>query len=329
MNILITGGTGFIGSRLALRCLEGGDAVLIFGQVNTPAEVENRKLLESRGAAVILGSVTDRDRVIDVLQGIDVVYHLAAAQHEANVPDQRFWDVNVTGTRNLLEASVKAHVQRFLYGSTIGVYGSAGHAPITNDSPLQPDNIYGVTKLAAENLVLSFQQEMPVVIIRISETYGPGDHRLLKLFKAIKKNVFFMVGSGRNLHHIIYIDDLIEGLLLSTMVKEAVGKIFVLAGNEPITTNTIVTTIANHLGVSIRRFRAPLFPFLILAAILEATLRPLGIQPPLHRRRMDFFTKSFAFSLEHPTKVLGFTPRYNFNQGIAETLRWYSEMNYL
>jgi dihydroflavonol-4-reductase len=329
MNILITGGTGFIGSRLALKCLEGGDSVLIFGQVNTPAEEGNRKLLESRGAAVILGSVTDRERVFDVLQGIDVVYHLAAAQHEANVPDRRFWDVNVTGTRNLLEASVKARVQRFIYGSTIGVYGSAGHGPIGNESPLQPDNVYGVTKLAAENLVLSFGQKIPVVIIRISETYGPGDHRLLKLFKAIKKNVFFMVGSGRNLHHLIYIDDLIEGLFLSTMAAEAVGKTFVLAGNEPITTHEMVTTIANHLDVPIRRFRAPLFPFLMVAAILEAILRPLGIQPPLHRRRMDFFKKSFAFSLEQPAKILGFNPRYSFNQGVAETLRWYTKMGYL
>jgi nucleoside-diphosphate-sugar epimerase len=329
MHILVTGGTGFIGSRLALRCLERGNSVLILGQANTSAEEENRKLLESNGATVTLGSVTDRERVLDVLHGIDIVYHLAAAQHEANVPDQRFWDVNVTGTRNLLEASVKAHVKRFIYGSTIGVYGSAGHGPIGDESPLQPENVYGVTKLAAENLVLAFQQKIPVVIVRISETYGPGDHRLLKLYKAIKKNVFFMIGSGKNLHHLIYIDDLIEGLFLATTAEEAVGKILVLAGNWPITTNEMVTTIADHLGTPIRRFRAPLFPFLMLAAILEAVLRPLGIQPPLHRRRMDFFKKSFTFSLDQPSKILGFTPRFNFNQGAEETLRWYTRMGYL
>jgi dihydroflavonol-4-reductase len=186
-----------------------------------------------------------------------------------------------------------------------------------------------VTKLAAENLVLAFQQKIPVVIIRISETYGPGDHRLLKLFKAVKKRMFFMVGSGRNLHHLIYIDDLIAGLFLSATAEEAIGKIFVLAGNEPITTSKMVTTIANYLGVPIRPFRAPLLPFLMLAVILETILRPLGIQPPLHRRRMDFFRKSFAFSLEQPSKVLGFTPRYSFNQGVQETLRWYTKMGYL
>jgi nucleoside-diphosphate-sugar epimerase len=329
MNILITGGTGFIGSRLALRCLERGDDVRVLGQANTPAEEEHRQLLESSGAAITLASVTDPERVLDVLQGVDIVYHLAAAQHEANVPDQRFWDVNVTGTRNLLEASLKADVKRFIYGSTIGVYGGGGQGPIGEASPLQPEHVYGVTKLAAENLVLSVQHKIPVVIIRISETYGPGDHRLLKLFRAIKTRMFFVIGSGANMHHLIYIDDLVDGLFLSATVEEAVGKTFVLAGNEPITTNEMVTTIADHLGVPTRRFRVPLFPFLMGAALLETILRPLGIQPPLHRRRMDFFRKSFAFSLEQPAQTLGFTPRYSFHQGVAETVRWYTKMGHL
>src|SRR5678809_506559 len=122
MNILITGGTGFIGSRLALKCLEDGHSVKILGRENNAAESENRKLLESNGIKITLGSVTESDKVYEVCQGIDLVYHLAAAQHEANVPDQHFWEVNVTGTRNILEASVKAQVKRFIHGSTIGVY---------------------------------------------------------------------------------------------------------------------------------------------------------------------------------------------------------------
>jgi dihydroflavonol-4-reductase len=323
MKTLITGGTGFIGSRLALRCLEGGDSVLIFGQVNTPAEEENRQLLESCGATVILGSVTDRDRLFEVLQGIDVVYHLAAAQHEANVPNQRFRDVNVTGTENLLEASVAAGVARFVHGSTIGVYGTALDGCLDEQSPVHPDNIYGVTKLAAETRVLAFREELPVVIIRIAETYGPGDRRLLKLFKAIQKKVCFTIGSGKNLHHLIYIDDLVEGLCLAGTVKDAVGQVFVLAGKEPLTTAAMLETIARQLGTRIPAFHLPLSMFLAAAILLENTCRPLGIQPPLHRRRLDFFRKSFVFSHEWSAKLLGFTPRIAFEQGVAETARWY------
>ena len=123
MEVLITGGTGFIGSRLALKCLERGDHVRILAQENTDAERENRKSIEAAGARIISGSVTDRNKVAESIRGIDVVYHLAATQHEMNIPDQVFRDVNVNGTKNMLEASVEFGVKRFIHGSTIGVYG--------------------------------------------------------------------------------------------------------------------------------------------------------------------------------------------------------------
>lgn len=329
MNVLITGGTGFIGSRLALRLLEQGARVTVLGQENNEAEADNKRSIEAKGARVEVASVTDRDRIFELLEGVDLVYHLAAAQHEANVPDQHFWDVNVAGTRNMLEASVAAGVKRFVHGSTIGVYGSAMEGKIDEQTPTRPDNIYGVTKLEGEKLVLSFQDKLPVVVIRISETYGPGDRRLLKLFKGIKKNAFFMIGDGKNLHHLIYIDDLIEGMCLAATVEGAAGNVFVLAGKEPITTDAMVSTIAAELGAKIPPFRAPLSLFLLAATVLEATLRPLGIQPPLHRRRMDFFKKSFEFSPAHAAQVLGFEPRHTFRQGVAGTANWYKQKGYL
>ena len=329
MNVLITGGTGFIGSQLALTLLEAGDSVQVLGQQNTDAEIDNKKRIESQGAEVVLASVTERDRLFELLKGIDVVYHLAAAQHEANVPDQHFWDVNVTGTQNMLEASVNAGVKRFVHGSTIGVYGSAMEGTIDEETPLRPDNIYGVTKLEGEKQVLAFQDKLPVVIIRISETYGPGDRRLLKLFRGLKKNTFFMIGDGKNLQHLIYVADLIEGLRRAARVETAVSQTMVLAGKEPITTDQMVADIAAALGVKGPRFRAPLAPFLFVATVMESVLRPLGIQPPLHRRRMDFFRKSFIFSQERTAQVLDFTPGYTFRQGADETARWYSEMDYL
>ena len=308
-----------------MKCLERGDSVTILGQVNNSAEEENRRSLESKGATSNLTSVTDRESVFKALEGIECVYHLAAAQHEANVPDQRFWDVNVAGTRNVLEASVGSGVKCFVHGSTIGVYGASLDGKIDERSPLNPNNIYGVTKLEAEKLVLDFQEKLPVVIIRISETYGPGDRRLLKLFKAIKKNIFFLIGNGRNLHHLIHIDDLIEGLFLAARVKAAHGKVFVLAGKDILTTREMAEAIANCLNTTVSKFHAPLFPFMICAIIMEGVLRPLGIQPPIHRRRMDFFKKSFVFSSELSNDVLGFGPKIGFQDGVGETEKWYRE----
>lgn len=329
MNIFITGGTGFIGSRLALRCLSKGYRVQVLGQKGKPAENDNGMILENSGVKVIDGSVTDKEGLKTWLQGVDIVFHLAAVQHEMNVPDQKFWDVNVTGTQNMLEASLAAGVKRFVHGSTIGVYGTALQGSVNEKSQVEPDNIYGVTKLEGEKLVASFHDQIPTVIIRISETYGPGDRRLLKLFRAIKQNMFFMIGPGNNLHHLIYIDDLIDGLLLASREEQAVGQMFVLAGKEGLSTNDMVKTIADHIGTKIPSFRAPLWAFMWVATILESVLRPLGIQPPLHRRRMDFFKKSFTFSQDHARHQLGFTPQKDFRQGVAATAAWYQTMDCL
>ncbi len=329
MNVLVTGGTGFIGSRLGLRCLAEGHSVRVLGQENTPAESSNRRVLEEKGARVHLVSVTQKEHLDELLRGIDVVYHLAAAQHEVNVPDQRFRDVNVQGTANLLESSVSAGVKRFVHGSTIGVYGPGMQGWIDENSPLQPDNIYGITKLEGEHVALSFKDRLPVVIIRIPETYGPGDRRLLKLFTAIRKGVFFMIGDGKNLHHLIHIDDLIEAFSLAAGIPDAAGNIFVVAGEKPVSTNEMVSAIAERMGTRVPGYRVPLSPLLFLAYVMEKSFQPFGIKPPIYRRRMDFFTKNFALSQEKAKRILGFQPKIGLPEGISSTAEWYRSMEYL
>jgi nucleoside-diphosphate-sugar epimerase len=329
MKVFITGATGFIGSRLALKCLARGDTVTVLSGAGNATWAANAKLIEAGGGRVVLGSVTERDEVFPLVQGMDVVYHLAAAQHESDAPDQFFWDVNVTGTKHVLEASHHAGVRRFIHASTIGVYGRGSAGLLDERSPVKPDNIYGVTKLAGEKLVQSYQPQLPCVVLRISEAYGPGDLRLLKLFKAIHKNLFFVIGNGRNTHHPIYIEDLIDSLFLAATVDDAVGKTFVLAGKELLSTNEMVQIIASALGRKVSRVRLPLAVFLILAAMVETTCRPLKIQPPLHRRRMDFFRKNLTFRQEEAFKYLGHNPTYSFREGVAEVKKWYAQEGYL
>lgn len=228
-----------------------------------------------------------------------------------------------------MQASLRAGVSRFIHGSTIGVYGTALDGNVDEQSPLAPDNIYGTTKLEGEKVILSFQEKLPVTIIRISETYGPGDRRLLKLFKGIKKNIFFCIGNGKNIHHLIFVDDLIDGLFLAASSDEALGEIFVLAGREPVTTDVMVRTIAEEFDMKASGLHLPLLPFMVAATVMEKVLRPMGIQPPLHRRRMDFFRKSFLFSNEKSFKKLGFVPKTSFSRGVHETAKWYAEQGYL
>src|SRR4029077_10289987 len=118
--------------------------------------------------------------------GVDLVFHLAAAQHEAGVPDRYFEEINVGGTRNVLDAACAAGVRRLVHGSTIGVYDASPGVTVSERTPLAPRNIYGATKLAGEGVVREQGGRIGWVIARIGETYGPGDRRLLKLFRAAK-----------------------------------------------------------------------------------------------------------------------------------------------
>ena len=324
MRMLVTGGTGFIGRNLCLRGIDEGWQVRALALEKTDAEQANRAALEQAGVEFMLGSVEDRDLVRSACADTDIVFHLAATQHEMNVPDSRFEAVNIVGTQIVLEEAENAGVSRLVHGSTIDVYGWPT-GTLTEQSACIPDNIYGRTKLEGELLALGFDGGPGITAIRIPETYGPGDRRLLKLFRAIRAGTFFMIGSGANIHHPIYIDDLVEGLFAAATRPEAAGDLFLLAGREPVMTKEMAAHIARALGVSGPRIRVPLAPFTLLALLLETTLRPMGIQPPLHRRRLNFFRKSFTLDDTKARKVLDFEPAVDFAEGARRTAAWYEE----
>ncbi|HEY7930184.1 MAG TPA: NAD-dependent epimerase/dehydratase family protein, partial [Steroidobacteraceae bacterium] len=143
MKVLVTGGTGFIGSRLALASRQRGLQVAVSGQVNTVPERARARELDQAGVELLQGALQDAAYAQRLVQGCDWVIHLAAAQHEANVPDSYFESANIGGTRTLLEASRAAGVKRFVYGSTIGVYGEASTGRLDESSPARPMNVYG------------------------------------------------------------------------------------------------------------------------------------------------------------------------------------------
>ena len=322
-SVLITGGTGFIGSRLALRCRAAGTGVRVLAPVRNPVEQQRADELGEAGVEVVAGSVTDAAIVREACAGVTTLYHLAAAQHEANVPDRYYHEINVEGTRCVLQGALEAGVQRVVHGSTIGVYGVGRNGPVGDASPLEPDNIYGITKLEGETVAREFMQRLPVVIVRISETYGPGDRRLLKLFRGIQRGRFAMIGPGRNMHHPVYVDDLLDGLEQAAATTTLPEESMVLAGPNPVTSAEMIADIAKAIGRPQPRLRVPLMPLLAVAAILEGALRPVGIQPPLHRRRMNFFIKSFRFTCAAARATIGYAPKVPFAEGAVRTAAWY------
>jgi nucleoside-diphosphate-sugar epimerase len=142
MQVLITGGTGFIGSQLARRLVQQGDEVRVLSLINTPAESSNAEDLAARGVDLVMGNVSDRGLYDRALDGVQVVHHIAATMREADVPDSVFWDTNVAATQDLVQACRERGVRRFVYCSTMGVTGDVRGRRVDETLPYRPKDIY-------------------------------------------------------------------------------------------------------------------------------------------------------------------------------------------
>jgi nucleoside-diphosphate-sugar epimerase len=282
MKVLVTGGSGFIGTALSRRLLADGHDVRILALRNTEPESANVEELVGRGAVFIEGSVGDGPLRRDALDAVDVVHHIAAVMREADIPDAVFWDINVAATKELVEECRDRGVSRFVYCSTMGVTGDTRG-----------------TKAAAEEWLLAEAERtsFPATAVRPADVYGPGDRRLLKLFRMIQKGTFVYLGSGAGRRHMVYIDDLVDGMLAAQNSRAAIGEAFLLAGPAPIALRDLVERIATALSVPAPRRRLPFAPVRALSVAVEAVCRPLGVQPPIYPRRVDFYAHDYEFDI--------------------------------
>jgi nucleoside-diphosphate-sugar epimerase len=321
MRLLVTGGTGFIGSHLALEGRRRGAEVVVLGLAGRPEERSNVALLKAAGVEVVEGSITEPALCADAVKGASHIFHLAVAMREGGKEDEFFERVNLDGTRRLLEAAATGRVARFVYCSTIGIYGHRVPGVTREESPLAPGNIYERTKVAAEALVRSFgpANGLPVVILRPADVYGPRDHRLLKLFRGVARGSFPIFGPGTGRRHMVYVDDVVSGFFQACERDEAVGEALILAGPEVCTLNDLIELVRSTVGSKRAGRRLPLGPMLAAAAVVEDVSKVLHVDPPIYRRRMDFFWSDSAFDTSRARRVLGWAPEVALADGVRRT----------
>src|SRR5262249_34145916 len=155
---------------------------------------------------------------------------------------------------------------------------------------------------------------LPVVVVRPTGIYGPGDLRMLKFYQLVQRQRFVMLGTGKALYHFTYISDLVEGFLLAAHNDKAVGQAYLIGGAQYLTLRQWVTMLAEELGVPPPRYRLPVGPFYALAAICESVCPRLGVAPPLFRRRVDIFTKDRAFDISKAQRELNFRPQVDLKK---------------
>jgi len=328
-TVFVTGANGFTGSYVCKHLVQRGNHVRALVR-----KTSNLDLLKGVDVELVHGDLANgeiADTLTPSLKGVDVVYHIAAVYRTEGVPKKYFWEVHVEGTRHLLEAARRANVTRFVHCSTVGVQGEIKNPPATEDAPYAPGDLYQESKVDGEKLARKFFQEhqLPGVVVRPVGIYGPGDTRFLKLFKFIHNGKFRMLGSGKVLYHLTHVDDLARGILLAGEKKEALGEVFTIGGNGYLTLAELVERVAQALNVPTPRKNFPVWPVWLAGLLCEILCRPLGLEPPLYRRRVEFFIKDRAFDISKAKRLLDYQPQVDLDRGLRMTADWYRAQNLL
>ena len=327
VTALVTGATGFTGRRLVEKLLAQNVRVKAIARPSTRATA-----LRALGCEVFEGQVYDPHTVRAACANVDYVFHVAAAFREAGVTGDVYTKVHVTSTQLLAEAVARQPgFRRFVHVSTMGVHGHVENPPGNENSPYAPGDAYQATKLEGELWIRDFAKRcgLSLTVIRPTGIYGPGDRRLLKVFKFTRYPVFPILGYGKCLYHLTHVEDLTNCFLLAATHPQAEQEVFLCGDPEAISLVDMMDIASEVSKRHPRVVRIPATPFFWLADLCEMVCKPLKLAPPIYRRRVAFYTKDRSFDTSKLRKTLGFEHSYNNRTGIVETVQWYQHHGWL
>ena len=327
-KVLITGATGFTGRVLTHKLIDAGADVRIIARESSLAgEMADSPIKWFRG------DISDPQLAQQAADGVEYIFHIAAAFREAKASIDDYRKIHLNSTQNLVR-TVKDQPQfiRFIHVSTVGVHGHIPGEDLADETyRFDAGDDYQSTKLEAELWLHSFAAEcdFPYSVIRPAAIYGPGDRRLLKIFKIVNKGFFPFFGKGKGIYHLVHVEDLTNIMLKAAIEKAALGEAFIAAANEPIKMVDMAKIIARALDKKVRIIRLPITPMFIIADLCTALCNRLGIEPPIHRRRVAFYTKDRKFDNRKIRQLLDYNPIYDNETGLTELTHWYQQQGWL
>jgi nucleoside-diphosphate-sugar epimerase len=327
MKVLVTGGSGFLGSHVAEQLSSAGHTVVALVRKSS-----NRAFLATlRNVVFAEGSVEDRASVDRAMQGVDAVVHsagLVKARTEAE-----FFECNTQGTVNLLEAAMQhaAGLTRFVFVSSLEACGpSFDGQPIPFDQE-KPVTAYGRSKLAAERAVLERREKLPVVIARPAAIYGPRDVEILEAFRAARRRQYPVIGDGRMLGCYTYGPDCARACIRAIDARIPSGSIFFVDDGMPRPmAEAMGAMLHDALGTRpLVRFGIP-FPLLRLAAFgVEAYGKARGKAVMLTREKVAMLSHHWVCDSTRTRRELAWEPEVMLDDGFRRTARWYQENGWL
>ncbi len=303
-SVLITGGEGRLGRALSRRLLEKGFKV--------KALVKNRESVHTLPGGVIpyVGDVRNEQGLREACRGVDIVYHLAAVVSQYRYSAAEISRINAEGTGNMLEVSEEEGVERFIFSSSIDVYGIRRQGYLDEHSAVRPTDAYGRSKHLAEQIIS--KHSVDYTIFRLANIYGRGfEGSFFKLFRLIRDGKAYIIGSGRNHLALVHVDDAVNALILAAVKKNA-GRIYNLSDGARHTQEELMGLAANLMGVERPRRH-------ISAFIAKVFAKRHGIDTD----ELRFLTSDREINISLVKKELGFSPSVGIEKGGRELVEMF------
>ena len=323
MKILITGGTGFIGSYFVPMLLEQGYQVRLIVRDELKAKKQFGDKCE-----YIVGDVTNKDSIKGCCEGVDIVFHLVAKSGN-ELPTKEnfklFRKINVNGTENII-AECK-NIKKFIYVSSTAAMGLVKDIPITERSKCNPYLPYQVTKYEVEELIRKkCNSGFPGIIIRPTKVYGihEREYSYLTLAKMLKKGFFLKIGGGHNYTSNIYVSDFAQ-VLTNLVGSGLIGETYIVSSRESIDFIDSGKIIAEELGVKFRVIRVPAWLMIFASMVEERVFNMIGRKPIVTKRNIQMTIHDRVYDISKAMREIGYNPQISMEQGIRTVIRWYIE----
>jgi nucleoside-diphosphate-sugar epimerase len=319
MKVLVTGGTGFVGSHLVDRLLEDPDTE-VHALVRNPAKT---RWLEGRGRVRFLEG--DILNVPELPSGLSVVFHLAGLTktHKSS----EYYTVNQAGTASLFRALAGlAEAPRVVHVSSLAAAGpSSPGRPRREDDPPRPVSPYGISKLRGELEALGFKDRVPLAVLRIGALYGPRDEDFLDLFRWVRRGVLPLFGRRKKSLSLLHVRDAVRAILLAAGTGAPSGEIFNIADAGLATWDEMGETAARILGRKVVRVRIPDWAAFLGCAAADGVGRLRGRATTLNLGKYeDMKPDNWTADVRKARELLGFESRISLEEGLRETLDWYA-----
>ena len=328
MRYLVTGGSGFLGGHLVEALVKRGDGVRALVRCTS-----DTKHLNLPGVELFPGDIGDIHSLRKAIKHIDIVFHCAAIAADWGSWEE-FENVNVFGTRNILQAALEERVKKFLHVSTTNVYGWP-NSIVDEKAPFRSRGWpYGDTKIRAEQAVWEHHRKygLPISVIRPLNIYGPRSTTfVLEIADLLKKGSMLHIGKKDKAAGLVYVTNVVDVMLMAADKDISIGQAYHASDGSDISWTQYVNCLADIIGTPHPRITIPYRPAYVIGWLMEKIYRALAVQsrPLLTRMAVEVFATDQGFSVEKAQRDFNYTPKVRFEEGMQRVKDWLIDVGYI